>query len=128
MIKNRQHTRDRSKGIQVYKETINRQFKDQENALKFVNEVAQQYPRYVRDQLQVIQYAITHFRPQIEKALAVCLKKQLWSANDLHDIAQHLTRLKKGKDISPASIEAKKDTPATKVSSKKGSRILYEHN
>lgn len=115
LIKNTQHTRDRSKGIQAYKETIIRQFKDQERALKFVNEVAQRYPRYVRDQLQVIQNAITHFRPQIEEALDVCLKKQLWSANDLRDIAQHLTRIKEEKDLSPASFEAKKDNLATKA-------------
>lgn len=114
LIKNTQHTRDRTKGIQAYKETIIRQFKDQENALKFVNEVAQRYPRYVRDQLQVIQNTITHFRPQIEEALAVCLKEQLWSANDLRDIAQHLTRLKDEKDDkSPASFEAKTNTSAT---------------
>jgi hypothetical protein len=119
LIKNRQHTRDRTKGIQAYKETIIRQFKDQEKALKFVNEVAQQYPRYVRDQLQVIQYSITHFRPQVEEGLAVCLKEQLWSANDLRDIAQHLTRLKEGKDVSPTSIEAKKDTPVTKATAVK---------
>lgn len=115
LIKNTQHTRDRSKGIQAYKETVICQFNDQENALKFVNEVAQRYPRYVRDQLKVIQNAITHFRPQIEEALAVCLKEQLWSANDLRDIAQHLTRLKEGKDTSPASSEAKKDNPVAKA-------------
>ncbi|WP_268766484.1 DDE-type integrase/transposase/recombinase [Heyndrickxia sporothermodurans] len=114
LIKNRQHSRDRSKGIQAYKETIVRQFKDQESALRFVNEVAQQYPRYVRDQFQVIQFAITHFRPQIEEALAVCIKEQLWSANDLRDIAQHLTRLKDKKDDeSPASTEAKGNSHAT---------------
>ncbi|KYD07948.1 hypothetical protein B4102_0582 [Heyndrickxia sporothermodurans] len=116
LIKNRQHTRDRSKGIQAYKETIVRQFKDQDKALKFVNEVALQYPRYVRDQFQVIQYAITHFRLQIDEALAVCIKEQLWSANDLRDIAQHLTRLKEEKDVeAPASIEAKGNSPATTV-------------
>ena len=65
--------------------------------------------------MQVIQNAITHFRPQIEEALDVCLKKQLWSANDLRDIAQHLTRIKEEKDLSPASFEAKKDNPATKA-------------
>ncbi|MDR4887983.1 IS21 family transposase [Fredinandcohnia sp. QZ13] len=119
LIKNRQHTRDRSKGIQAYKETIIRQFKDQEKAIKFVNEVSAQYPRYVRDQLQIIQYAITHFRPQIEEALAVCLKEQLWSANDLRDIAQHLTRLKEGKDVSPTSFEAKQDNLATKATAAK---------
>jgi transposase len=115
LIKNRQHSRDRSKGIEAYKETIIRQFKDQEQAIKFVNEIAQHYPRYVRDQLQVIQTAITQFRPYIEESLSICIKEQLWSANDLRDIAQHLTRLKERKEESPASFEARKDNPATKA-------------
>jgi hypothetical protein len=115
LIKNTQHSRDRSKGIQAYKETVIRQFKDQKRALQFVNEVAQKYPRYVRDQLQVIQYAITHFRPQIEESLSVCIKEQLWSANDFRDIAQHLTRLKETTEETPSSCEAKKDTPALKA-------------
>lgn len=94
LIKNRQHTRDRSKGIQAYKETIIRQFQDQERAIRFVEELATRYPRYIRDQLQVMQHAITQFRSEIEEALAICSEKQLWSANDLRDMAQHLTRLK----------------------------------
>src|SRR5690606_41023632 len=36
LIKNRQHTRDRSKGIQAYKATIIVQFKDQEKAEQFI--------------------------------------------------------------------------------------------
>ncbi len=118
LVKNRQHSRDRSKGLQAYKETIIRQFKNQENAQKFVNEVAQRYPRYVRDQLQVIQYAITHFRPEIEKALAVCITEQLWSANDLRDIAQHFTRIKNEKDTGAQASPVKKtntQSPATKA-------------
>lgn len=118
LIKNRQHSRDRSKGIQAYKATIIRQFKSQENAQRFVNEVAQRYPRYVRDQLQVIQNAITHFRSEIEEALAVCIKQQLWSANDLHDIAQHSARLKDEKDsgVQPNSVKrANAQTPAIKA-------------
>lgn len=116
LIKNRQHTRDRSKGIQAFKETLIRQFNDQEKAQKLINEVAQRYPRYIRDQLQVIQYAITHFRAHIEEALAVCIKEQLWSANDLRDIAQHIARLKEEKDSPTPSVkEAKKDNPATKA-------------
>lgn len=118
LIKNRQHSRDRSRGIQAYKESIIRQFNNVENAQKFVSEVAQRYPRYVRDQLQLIQYAITHFRPEIEEALAVCIKEQLWSANDLHDIAQHSTRLKNQKEVdtlSPSVKKANTELPATKA-------------
>jgi len=116
LIKNRQHTRDRSKGIQAYKETIIRQFSDQEKAELFIHEVAVRYPRYVRDQLQVIQYAVTHYRSEIEEALAVCIKNQLWSANDLRDIAQHITRLKETKTPSPPSKQkAKSNNPALKA-------------
>ncbi len=116
LIKNRHHTRDRSKGIQAYKETVILQFEDQEKAGQFIQEVACSYPRYVRDQLQVIQYAITHYRQEINNALDVCIKDQLWSANDLRDIAQHLTRLKETKAPSSPSIQKSRDTnPALKA-------------
>ncbi len=90
LIKNNHHTRDRLKGIQAFKETIICQFSDQEKAEQFLYEIGVRYPRYIRDQLQVMQNAIYHFRPQIEEAMAVCIKDQLWSANDFRDIAQHL--------------------------------------
>jgi transposase len=116
LIKNRQHTRDRSKGIQAYKETIIRQFSNQDKAELFIHEVAVRYPRYIRDQLQVIQYAVTHYRSEIEEALAVCIKDQLWSANDLRDIAQHITRLKETKTPSPLlKQKAKSNNPALKA-------------
>ncbi|EST51839.1 transposase [Brevibacillus panacihumi W25] len=100
LIKSRQHSRDRSKGIHAYKETIIRQFHDQEKAMLFIHEISVRYPRYVRDHLQIVQYAITHFQPDIEEALDVCVKDHLWSANDLRDVAQHLSRLK---DTKPSS-------------------------
>ncbi|WP_274856641.1 Mu transposase domain-containing protein [Bacillus methanolicus] len=116
LIKNRQHTRDRSKGIQAYKETVIRQFKDQEKAEQFIHEVGIRYPRYIRDQLQVIQCAITQYRQDIDKALAVCIKDQLWSANDLRDIAQHFTRLKETKTSKASSIQEPKNiNPAIKA-------------
>lgn len=101
LIKNRQHTRDRSKGIQAYKETLIRQFEDQEKAKQFIDEIGCRYPRYIRDQLQVIQSAVTHFRIVIDEALAVCIRDQLWSANDLRDVAQYLIRLSRAPDHSP---------------------------
>ncbi len=103
LIKNRSHTRDRSKGIQAYKETVIRQFQDQEKAEQFVYEVSCRYTRYLRDQLQVIQYAIHHFHSVIDDALDLCIKDQLWSGNDLRDLAQHLTRTKESKDSNPIS-------------------------
>lgn len=108
LIKNRHHSRDRSKGIQAYKETIIRQFNEQESAEQFVHELGIRYPRYIRDQLQVIQVAISHFRSAIDEALAICIKDQLWSANDLRDIAQHITRLKETNPSIPLLVEKPK--------------------
>ncbi|MFB9985909.1 IS21 family transposase, partial [Bacillus benzoevorans] len=98
LIKDRQHSRDRSKGIQAYMETIIRQFDNEEKAALFLEEVRVRYRRYVRDQLQIVQYALHHFRPEMEEALEICIKDQLWSANDLRDVAQHLSRLKESKE------------------------------
>ncbi|MCM3365034.1 hypothetical protein ACTQ5K_15780 [Niallia sp. Sow4_A1] len=110
LIKNRQHTRDRSKGIQAYKETLIRQFKDQEKAERFIYEIGSRYQRYIRDQLQVIQSTINHYRIVVDESLAVCIKDQLWSANDLRDVAQHLTRLKEAKAPNPSSIQGTKNS------------------
>ncbi|MBT2728833.1 hypothetical protein J7E63_18110 [Bacillus sp. ISL-75] len=52
---------------------------------------------------------------QLYRERSSTVSNKIPSANDLRDIAQHLTRLKERKDISPASIKAKKDTPATKA-------------
>lgn len=98
LIKDRQHSRDRSKGIQAYMETIIRQFDNEEKAALFLQEVRVRYRRYVRDHLQIVQYALHHFRPEMEEALEICIKDQLWSANDLRDVAQHLSRLKESKE------------------------------
>lgn len=99
LIKNRQHARDRSKGIQAYKETIIRQFNDGDQAVLFIQELSTRYPRYVRDQLQIVQYSLHHFRQEIEEALGICIKDQLWSANDLRDVSQHLARQKETKEL-----------------------------
>lgn len=116
LIKNRQHTRDRSKGIQAYKETVIHQFENQKKAEQFIYEVGCRYPRYIRDQLQVIQYAITHFRSEINEALDVCIKDQLWSGNDLRDIAQHFARLKEKETTEVPLIQKSKTiNPAIKA-------------
>lgn len=59
-VKNHQHTKDRSKGIQVDKETLIRQFQDQDHATQFIRELGLRYPRYIREQLHVMQHALTH--------------------------------------------------------------------
>ena len=126
LIKNRHHSRDRSKGIQAFKETVVRQFKDQEKAAIFINNVAAEYPRYIRDQLQVVQHTVTNFRLVVDEALEVCIKDQLWSGNDFRDIAIHLTRVKEPKSSElPAKSESLTKNPAFKATAAVREMSLY---
>lgn len=53
LIKNRNHWRDRSKGIQAYKKTVIRQFKNTELVTTYIHNILEEYPRYKRDQLAI---------------------------------------------------------------------------
>lgn len=108
LIKNRNHTRDRSKGIQAYTETVQRQFSKQDEIVLFLSHIRENYPRYLRDQLQKIQQAVHAFRPYVDEALQMCIQQHLWSANDFYDIARYLAD-KKPKEVSSDIV----DTPTT---------------
>lgn len=109
LIKSRQHSRDRSKGIQAYKETVIRQFKDQEKASLFIQKVHEQYARHIRDQLQVAQAAVHQYRQVADEALHICIERNLWSANDLRDAAMHLSLMKK-KESAPLRTSSESKT------------------
>ncbi|WP_102336574.1 IS21 family transposase [Salimicrobium jeotgali] len=90
LIRNTDHSRNKMKGIDAYKETVQAAFEDKSMAHIFLEEMSDRYPRYIRDQLQVIQKAGKHYSNVVEKALARCVKEELWSANDLYDISAYL--------------------------------------
>lgn len=92
LIKSRNHTRDRTKGIPAYIETVHALFEDKEKSQQFLDEIQRRYPRYIRDQLQIIQKTVKQFQPYIGQALDTCVKNALWSANDFHDVAAHLAK------------------------------------
>ncbi|MDK8643939.1 IS21 family transposase (plasmid) [Niallia taxi] len=110
LIKNRNHGRDRSKGIEAFKETVIRQLSNSEQANQFIQEVGARYPRYMRDQLQVIQHTINQYRPFIDQALTHCVRDHLWSANDLRDVTQHLHRLTENELFPSPSFQEMKMT------------------
>lgn len=82
-------------------ETIKSPFGNQEKIQQLLDEIYQRYPRYIRDQLQILQRAIKDFEPFIQRALDICVEKTLWSANDFHDIAKHLARIESRKNEKP---------------------------
>ena len=91
LIKNRNHQRDRSKGIEAFKETIIRQFKDTELASIYVGQLLELYPRYRRDQLMTLQKATIDYSSVIDEVLLKCMREKLTSANDFRDVAKFLS-------------------------------------
>lgn len=91
LIKNKNHQRDRSKGIEAFKETVIRQFKNAQLASMYINQLSDLYPRYRRDQLATLQKATLDYSAVIDETLQKCVDEKLFSANDFRDVAKHLS-------------------------------------
>lgn len=91
LIQDRTHMRDRSKGILAFKKSTAAKFDNRSLALAYLNEINGRYPRYIRDQLQVINKTCEDFPKQhINQALVMCIKLKLYSAAEFHDMVKHL--------------------------------------
>ena len=58
LIKNRNHTRDRSKGIEELKRNVISHFEEKEAICAYLDEICLKYARYRRDQLGILQTVI----------------------------------------------------------------------
>jgi hypothetical protein len=93
LIQDRQHTRDRSKGIDAYIQTVAEYFKDVQQAHSYLEQIRQLYPRYIRDQLMIISREINKVTPDIaNQALSLCINKRLYSASDFRDTVHFVNR------------------------------------
>ncbi|WP_235356920.1 IS21 family transposase [Bacillus alveayuensis] len=112
LIQDRQHTRDRSKGIDAYINTVVEYFTGTDTARIFLEEVRKKHQRYIRDQLQMILREIKRINQQgiIDMALKECMKKKLFCATDFIDMVRYIERQrqsyntnqdKSGKPVKP---------------------------
>ncbi|KIQ93602.1 Transposase [Anoxybacillus thermarum] len=93
LIQNRNHLRDRTKGIEAYIDRVTEQFEQPEVAREFLAYIRKKYPRYIRDQLQIIQAQLAQHPPSIcSQALHQCMELQLYSASEFTDVIGHLKR------------------------------------
>ncbi|MGG0834067.1 IS21 family transposase [Priestia megaterium] len=93
LIQHRNHRRDWSRGISEWIDKMSQQFEDATQAYEYLEKVRQNYPRYIRDQLQIIENIRTHYPTTIlTQALDLCIRKKLYSANDFRDVIQVLTQ------------------------------------
>ena len=115
LIKNTDHSRDKTKGIQAYMYTVIEVFEDSEKIGVFLEEIHLRYPRYIRDQLQLIKKAANDYKPFIQQALDKCIEQKLWSANDLRDLAEHFEKIKKDKTFPSSTDIPVKGLPLEKM-------------
>lgn len=93
LIQDSQHTRDRTKGIAAYMATIAEKFEDKEKAMTFLEALHKKYPRYIRDQLQLMSKALKEIEPTIgDEALHMCMQQGIESATEFGDVVQYIKR------------------------------------
>ncbi|GAC91920.1 MAG: hypothetical protein KatS3mg080_0825 [Anoxybacillus sp.] len=93
LIQNRNHLRDRTKGIDAYIERVAHQFEQPEVAKAFLAHIRKAYPRYMRDQLQLIQTQLAQHPACIcSQALQQCMELRLYNASEFTDVIGHLQR------------------------------------
>ena len=95
---NNNHQRDKSASIQKLSDRVKALFTDQPGAGIFLAKLKERYPRYIRDQLTVMLDCLAKYMAEdTDKALEVCLKKTLFSANDFKSILSS-SAVTRGKD------------------------------
>ena len=111
LIQDKNHLRDRTKGISAMMESTIGKFEDQILAQMFMLEIKKKYPRYIRDQLQLVNQQWNHFPSTfVNSGLKLCVEKRLFSASDLKDMILFLTESAQHEPIemfeeSPAKIK-----------------------
>ncbi|HZK28414.1 MAG TPA: IS21 family transposase [Thermoclostridium sp.] len=126
LLKNNNHTRDRSKRIVNLIKQVSMIFPDSLAAEAFFEGIRVDKPRYIRDQLLVIKGAIEKQDSKIVgKALDFCIKNRLYSAIDFRDAMAHygkgqhrqtvLEEALKVAPLSPDSLEQIKAQPQVRA-------------
>lgn len=93
LVQDKNHLRDRTKGIDTYIEAVASYFSDHEKAVHYLQVIRKRFPRYIRDQLQMMTKEIKgEPQKQIDAALNECIKRSLYSATEFIDVIQYLNR------------------------------------
>lgn len=109
LIQSRDHLRDRSKGIEELKQQVLTYFEDREAASDYLGELSKRYPRYRRDQFNIIRDVATMYPNHLTMALEKCSQESLFSANDFRDVVHYLAILADdGCDTKPDTERPKK--------------------
>ena len=92
-MKNTDHIRDKGGKIPILIDQVATKFSNPDNARDYLECIRVDKPRYIRDQVILIQKAIKE-SPQkaIDDALDFCMKNKLYRATDFRDAVIHFKR------------------------------------
>lgn len=93
LVSNNNHRRDKTKKINDLIEDMIKKFKDVDNAAIFLSAIHVDKPRYMRDQLVLIESVLKKVDENVaDRALKYCVANKLYSAVDFRDAATHYSR------------------------------------
>jgi transposase len=108
IISNTDHKREKSGKTDELLKQVVQCFDDTQKAEKYLNNVRQDKPRYIRDQLLAIKGILEQTdKPTANKTLAFCCENNVFSASDFKSVAQKYARDQPGEVIQEGSREIK---------------------
>lgn len=121
LLKNTDHLRDKNEKISVLINQAAEKFSDPDKARNFMEFIRSEKPRYIRDQVLLIQKTIKDASSEVmDKALNFCIKNRLYRATDFQDAISHYQKDKyatddtfdiKASSMTPENLEKIKVTP-----------------
>jgi len=83
LVQDWKHKRNRKIGLEEMANKVIDCFDEKEEATRFVDELKQRYPRYVRDQFQImLDFSQCHSREELNATVGFCIAMDIYSANE----------------------------------------------
>ena len=116
LVGNNNHKRDYSKKIVQLTEKTVSYFSDNEKAATFIENIQKEKPRYIRDQLALIEtVAASANEDSVNKALDYCMKYKLFSAVDFKDAVAHYDKTIESKTANKSASDSKSAEVSGKI-------------
>lgn len=108
VISNTDHRREKSRGVDELIKQVAQYFDDTEKAEKYLLNIRQEKPRYIRDQLMLIKSVLEQTdKHTASKTLGFCCENNVFSASDFKSVAAKYTRDQLGEVLPEESKEIK---------------------
>ncbi len=93
LVKNRNHSRERSTSLELLKQELVTLLAH-DNAADYIEKISKDYGRYRRDQFALIKKVVQEHTEWAHLALEKCIDENLYSANAFRDVVEFLRRIK----------------------------------